>query len=439
MASPWFEKYLMIRRGRELTSWNTSWNRRRGREFDPIMTEPTSPIASRPDPARVRKTFLIVAIGSLFIVAIAWALGARSRRTTVAARSNPEFATRADYVSSRDCAGCHPGEVAAHQRSGHAMTLRPAAATRAARRLGGGTFADPERPEATWSYRLRDDRLTTERREAGDAERFVIDYAFGSGHHATTFVSLIDRTPSSPTMIEHRLSVYAHRDAPDITPGQGKIRGPNRPGMGPSGRRYTPDFTRKCFECHSTILSERGPLVLDEATMIPNVGCERCHGPGRAHVQAARRGAGEVELAMPFGLGNWTTADELKLCGSCHRLPEMGDRAVIRPDNPGLVRFQPIGLMESACYRKTRGGLSCTSCHDPHSRTLTDLPAYEAVCLTCHKGPPQTVCKVSPETGCVGCHMPRRDVARGMMMTDHWIRTRPVASDASDPASAGNR
>ena len=107
----------------------------------------------------------------------------------------------------------------------------------------------------------------------------------------------------------------------------------------------------------------------------------------------------------------------------------MGDQTLIRADNPGLVRFQPIGLMQSACFRKSPGSLTCSTCHDPHARTSTDLPAYEAVCLSCHQGPSQTRCKVEPATGCVGCHMPRRDATRGMMMTDHWIRSRPETAD----------
>jgi len=313
--------------------------------------------------------------------------------------------------------------------------LRPAARTPQAIRLNGATFADPERPGASWSYSLRDGQFWTERREGEEVERFLIDYAFGSGHHATTFVTLTNHTPDSPTMLEHRLTVYAHKEAPDITAGQGQARGPNRPGIGPSGRHFPTGSTLKCFECHTTAMSNRGPHVLDEATMIPNVGCERCHGPGRVHVEAAQRGAEDVELAMPFGLGPGKAADEIRMCGSCHRLPETVDRALIRPENPSLVRFQPVGLMQSACYRKSKGTLSCASCHDPHAKTSADLPAYEAACLSCHRGPSQTPCKVSPATGCVGCHMPRRDATRGMMMADHWIRSRPETATNTPPTA----
>jgi hypothetical protein len=378
------------------------------------------------------------ACGFLLVLTILWSIGSLSPRAPVPDRSNLGRASRAGYIGSRNCGGCHPGEYAAHSRSGHARTLRPAAAIPLARRFDGVTLADPDRPDARWSYSLRDGQFWTERREAGEVERFLIDYAFGSGRHATTFVTLTDRTPDRPTMVEHRLTVYAHKDVPDITPGQGRARSPHTEGVSPSGRRYPPSSTLKCFECHTTVTSDRGPLVLDEATMIADVGCERCHSPGRSHVEAARRGAAEAALAMPFGTGRWTAAEEIRLCGTCHRLPENVDRALIRTDNPTIVRFQPVGLMQSACYRQSLGALSCTSCHDPHTRTSTDRAAYEVVCLSCHRGPGQTPCKVSPATGCVACHMPRRDATRGMMMTDHWIRSRTTATLSGLTITGGN-
>jgi hypothetical protein len=387
----------------------------------------------RPDPTRAWKAVLVFVCGLIGVVAILSGIGSRTPDTRVPAKPGSGWAPRESYAGSESCAGCHPGEFAAHTRSGHARTLRRAAQTAQAKLLAGSTFVDPERRDVTWSYALRDDQFWTERHEGANIERYLIDYAFGSGHHATTFVTLTDRTPHRPTMIEHRLTVYAHGDAPDITPGQGQARGLDREGMGPSGRHYTTALTLKCFECHTTTVSDLGPLVLDEATMIPQVGCERCHGPGRAHAQARRLGAEEKAMAMPFGGRRSKPADEIRLCGACHRLPETVDRAMILPENPTLVRFQPVGLMQSACYQKSQGTLSCSTCHDPHAKTSTDLPAYEAVCLSCHQGSQRTACKISPVTGCVGCHMPKRDASRGMMMVDHWIRASDARLHTSPP------
>jgi Cytochrome c554 and c-prime len=379
-----------------------------------------TPQSRRQDRSPAVGTVTIVGFGLLLAAIALWVVLNPPRRNNPASRSGPSFAPRAAYVGSDVCISCHPGESAAHSRSGHARTLRRVANTPLAQKLDGLTAPDPEQPGVTWRFEARDGTLLIERNEKGEVSRQLIEYAFGSGHHATTFVTLTDRAPEQPAMIEHRMTVFAHKGVPDITPGQavdGKQEGLER-----SGRRYTGANALKCFECHTTLLSDRGPRALDESTMIPNVGCERCHGPGKSHVEAARAGAADVKLTMPFGPGGSTTDEQMRMCGACHRLPSMGDASLIRVDNPVLVRFQPVGLMQSACYRESAGALSCVTCHDPHSRTSTNRAEYEAVCLSCHQGPSKTPCKVSPATACLGCHMPRRDVSRGMLLTDHWIR-----------------
>jgi hypothetical protein len=399
------------------------------------MPTPAPPFDRRPGPTLPWLDISLLVCGALAIGVISWGFNSAGPRIRQVGRSISSPPPQSAYAGSKNCAECHPGDYASHSRSGHARTLRPAARTPLARRLSGATFSDPERPGTSWTYHLRDDQFWTERREAGEVEKFLVDYAFGSGRHATTFVTLTDRTSDHPTMFEHRLTVYAHKQSPDITPGQGLARGPDRQGDGRSGRSYTTPSTLKCFECHTTTMSNRGPLGLDEAVMTPNVGCERCHGPGRSHIEAARRGGDPDALAMPFGPRRGAAAGEIRLCGACHRLPETVAPAVINPGYAALVRFQPVGLMQSACYRKSRGALTCSTCHDPHARTSTNISAYEAVCLSCHRGPSQTACKVEPAGGCVGCHMPRRDATRGMMMSDHWIRSRPeTAANLPPPA-----
>ncbi len=251
----------------------------------------------------------------------------------------------------------------------------------------------------------------------------AVEWAFGSGRHAVTFGTLVDRDPANPRLLEHRLTAFAHADRPGLTPGQ-SLAG-HADGNTDHGRYHSPENTRKCFACHATTTSDRGPFRLDTATMIPDVSCERCHGPGRDHVELARRGAGRASLSMPLGPGRSSPAAEINACGECHRVPEMVSPANIRVDNPALVRHQPVGLMQSACFLKSGAAIGCTTCHDPHDRTSADTARYEAVCLKCHSGPSKTPCPTSPRDGCIACHMPRRDVARGMMMTDHWIRKRP--------------
>jgi hypothetical protein len=155
--------------------------------------------------------------------------------------------------------------------------------------------------------------------------------------------------------------------------------------------------------------------------MIPNISCERCHGPGRSHVEQARNGTPAARLGMPLVPGG-DVSTEVRSCGTCHRLPHQFSPWEIRPENDILARFPSVGLMQSRCYSASQGGLRCTICHDPHARVAHEPAMYQEVCLSCHRAAPQKTCSTSPNSGCITCHMPLRDVGRGLNFTDHWIR-----------------
>ena len=223
------------------------------------MPTPAPSNLGRPDPRRARRVRVILGCGLLAIVAIPLGTGLLSTSGPRWPGCPGQIGTlRGDYVGSRGCSDCHPRrEYASHSRSGQRTDLaarRPGPVRPAQLSKPAGRSADPGAcPGSQWSYTLGDGRFQAEHHEGGEVERFVIDYAFGSGHHATTFVTMTDRTPDRPTMIEHRLTVFAHEEAPDIPPGQGMARGPQATGIGPSGRRHEPGLTLKCFDCHATI------------------------------------------------------------------------------------------------------------------------------------------------------------------------------------------
>ena len=325
------------------------------------------------------------------------------------------------FLGPLACRDCHLGIYSQFVKSGHARTIRPAADRELAKWLTAQVVADPEKAGVSWSYELRGDELAVIREEGEKREEQVVDYAIGSGHHATTFLSLVGENPTLAR--EHRLTYYAHLDALGITPGQEAYDPAS--GTGESGRNLSVEYTYLCFACHTTITSAEDLTRVDVKTMMPNVTCERCHGPGKSHVEAAKREA--MDLSMPFGKETgpqrWTARSQMQMCGGCHRLPEMVSPDVIRVDNPELARFQPAALMQSACYKQSAGRLHCLTCHDPHRPAETDARFYERVCLECHtKSRGQTQCVVSPAEKCVDCHMRARDAGQGVLFTDHWIR-----------------
>ena len=336
----------------------------------------------------------------------------------------PGEARLAPFLGDRACARCHPGQEAEHAGSGHSRTLRRAEVRGLVRRkLDGMHIEDPEDPGVTWDLAIRDGTFQFERSDGEGRQPLPVDFAFGSGVHTTSFVTLDATDPTRPTSLEHRLTYYAERDALGITPGQKFDERVEH--WTPVGKLVSTTDTLKCFGCHTSATSAIDRLRIDPETLIPNVTCERCHGSGKAHVEAVERGE-ETDLAILNAPGAWTAAQQMRLCGYCHRHPDRFLPAAIVVENPELVRHQPVGLMQSPCYLESDGRLSCTTCHDPHAKTSTDESMYVAACLSCHRPgpehPDQHACPVSPTEDCLGCHMPRRDAGQGYLLTDHWIR-----------------
>lgn len=388
-----------------------------------------------------------IILAAFVAIAVGWPWRAepppRSVADSSSASSEIGRALMARYVGEAACLECHPGESALHRRSGHARTLRLAERSPIIAWLDGRSVSDPKHPGVRWSYRVRDDRLVVERAEGDSTGALALDYAVGSGKHGVTFVSV--RQPRGEAVlrgIEHRLSYVIDGPRLEITPGQERsppIRPVGETGEGAGfGRMLGPDGLRQCLACHATAISPAFQGRDDTANLLPNVSCERCHGPGRDHVDAARRGQTELSLrVVAEGAPPWA---EVNRCGECHRLPNMVSSSSIRPDNPGIVRFQGVGLSMSACYAQGVGSLRCTSCHDPHDRASRDQARYEVVCLSCHRSASaRKACPVSPAGDCIGCHMPRREIPGNGTFTDHWIRksdARGPQRDVGRPAAA---
>lgn len=376
----------------------------------------------RGGPPRARTVILVSLVLVAVFGAFLWVLwpSDRPRGLVQMPETPPAKAPGAPFVGNQVCRECHPINASQHRRSGHSHTLRLASETDLARWLDGRRAPDPESQQVQWAYSLHHGQLFADRIDRGRKTRALLEYAFGSGRHATTFVTLHDPSGGPTGSREHRLTYFAASKSLGLTPAQDALEG-EVPGLNPMGRDRDPGETVHCFGCHSTVVSAFSPDYLHVPTMRPNIGCERCHGPGASHVEAVRRG--DDDVSMPFGKV-WTAEGQMKLCGDCHRHPSQAPPGQIRPDNPVIVRFQPVGLMQSACYRKSDGGLSCTNCHNPHDRPSSDPAFYESACLSCHGGEEQTHCPVSPGQDCLECHMPRLDSGQGVLYTDHWIRVR---------------
>lgn len=267
------------------------------------------------------------------------------------------FLLLANLASGQTCAPCHPAQAEEQNKTPHAASLRRV-----------DTLAQFASTRAEW--------------------------AFGAGSQAITFVTQVDRDH----YLEQGLSWYKATNKMELTPGHKSAKGVNYRTFSPGSEIL------RCFQCHST-----GALTMDDNFRIQpaelGVRCQACHGAGTGHPQ--RMDA--VRNPAKFN------AEEInQLCGACHRMPAAaGDNTDW--SNPWNTRHQPLYLAESRCFLQSKGKLSCTTCHSPHSAQSVD---YDVKCKSCHAQPKH---KAAVSGTCINCHMPAVKPQHNLKFSNHWI------------------
>lgn len=337
----------------------------------------------------------------------------------------------ADYVGPEACRECHRAEYAACKRSPHTNTIHLAAGSptvryfRTSQKLVDSSLGTVYSLDATeGGTPLCDVRSAVDGTTQEQAPKYVI----GSGRLGHTF--LFEKDGS---FMESRISYYPGLKKWAWTPGQQD----NTPFRAAMGNGMSPDLATACFFCHSTMVVRAPSGQPDPEKSHLNVSCERCHGPGQAHVESerAKKGVGTI-----FTYHAPSQALMMHLCGQCHREPQAIPEERLAAD-PQLPRFTGTALAVSKCYRNSGGRLTCVTCHSPHEPLSQSRAAYEKTCRSCHSAGTtgQKSCPVNARTGCVGCHMPSQTVEEmtHTRFTNHWIRVYRNEETKPDRTSRG--
>jgi hypothetical protein len=268
-------------------------------------------------------------------------------------------------------------------------------------------------------YEARETAIAVTARRGDEETASLLEWAFGAGAQGITPVGRLDGQ-----FFEHRFSYYTALGRMALTFGHPPRAPTSRAMLGlPQGARTI----TACFRCHATAV-ETTAQEPDLKSMRPGVHCERCHGPGLRHVEVAKMSGSALELRRAIlNPGRLTARAQVEFCGECHRLPPPGD---VSPEpeleDPVTVRFAPIGLMASRCFRNS-GQLSCMTCHDPHQDARPREDAlYTSRCSGCHAAAPHSgsSCRRASGANCLPCHVRQTSLTPFLRFTDHRIRTK---------------
>ena len=244
-----------------------------------------------------------------------------------------------------------------------------------------------------------------------------IEWAFGAGEHAVTFVSKVDRQ----FYIEHSLSYFKDTASLDLTSGHERLsRNTVNQAMGqPLKVEGSGPTIVNCFQCHST-----GPVSVSGNSEIgiteSGVRCEACHGPGGSHRDAAAAGHRDDTRNLIRNPKRFSAGELNNFCGTCHRSASDD----FNWNSAWNVRHQPPFLARSRCFLSGAGALTCITCHDPHEGVQRDPAYYGRKCATCHNtrtAAPKEICQAGNVSGCTGCHMPVVMAGAHLQFRNHWI------------------
>ncbi|TWU56126.1 Doubled CXXCH motif [Rubripirellula reticaptiva] len=332
-------------------------------------------------------------------------------------KSVPPIHENPGFVGAVACGKCHPETFKTFSQTAHHRTSSPATAETL-----NGPFTPPENVMQTSNYDVNFTML-----KRGD--RFYQRVSFFDWKFEVPFDIIFGSSKMAQTCLYWNDDQLFQMNVTYLTEIDGWI---NSPGFIDGDAAYARPIGAVCMDCHTTYADFRSdPNHFTPGSIVYGVSCERCHGPGRQHIEYHEQNPnvkGGKHLIVPSDLPR---DRELEICAQCHS----GTRNLLegayqfRPGDLTSDHYSPAAgdsknhvhtsnqlarLSISKCF--TESEMTCADCHDPHQFERGNKTLFSQRCSKCHNDLDETVhasiaSKVSPQQiadNCVDCHMPSK-------------------------------
>ena len=361
-----------------------------------------------------------------------------------------------EYVGIETCKQCHYDKYESFIRTGMGSSFGVADTSKSIAKLSDKSWIYD--PHLNFYYHpswIGDSLFVNELRLKGTDTTFSLqkrmDYVVGSGQHTNSHIF-----NENDYLYQAPFTWYAQKGTLDLPPGY--ENGGNE--------RFDRLIGLECMSCHNAMPTKFVKGSINKFKIIPKgIDCERCHGPGGAHVRKIQRGdltdtANFIDYSI-VNPGKLSAELQFEICQRCHlqgnvvlaeersffdfkpgmKLNKVMDVYLPRFDNSGdrfIMASHVDRFKESKCFKQS-GNYTCISCHDPHlSVRETNTAKFNLTCINCHKQNNEALCSADEEqikqnnNNCVVCHMPASgsiDIPH-VSVHDHFVRKNYEASDS---------
>lgn len=357
-----------------------------------------------------------------------------------------------DYIGTESCIECHRDQHHSYQLTSHSRSFRDCDVSLDP---AGGSFAhDPSSYDYT-VYRDGDQLrhrgvLVGASGEKIAATDLPMRYTVGSGAHAHSFLY-----QSDGIFYQSPLTWYREYGGWKMSPGF----------EGADQVSFNRSVGEGCVFCHVGRIERSADNQANFRIVEQTIGCERCHGPGKDHVQLHRGTPGTDASDLVDSIvhpGKLSRDQSEAICQQCHLQGVAGATAPgksawdfrpgqstldVRSDYQvsGKSEFKIVAHVEqmhqSACYMGSET-LTCITCHDPHHNAPVEnsVQYYREACFGCHSDASCGVRRdervATNQNDCAACHMPKRPTnVSHAALHHHRIGIHDLSADASESDS----